>query len=94
MLSLAVFMVGCSKGPMDRLKACYVEKSGKIVDCENSDTAFWDKEADKDSSLFKEAVQYCKKRDETLYSPLCVNVILPDSEPVLKYGDHPLPEPY
>lgn len=94
MVSLTLFMVGCSKSPMDRLKACYLDKNGKIVDCQNSDHAFWNNEADKHSDLFEEALQYCKKRDNTLYNPLCGNVILPDSEPILKYGDHPLPEPY
>ena len=93
-IGLTLVIVGCSKGPMDRLKACYLDKSGKVVDCQDSDTRFWDKEAEINSNLFKEAVQYCNKRDNTLYNPLCGHVILPDSEPVLKYGEHPLPEPY
>lgn len=88
---ISAVLCGCSKSPMDRLKACYLDKDGKVVGCQDSDTAFWGAEADKNSALYEEAVKYCRERDGDLYNPLCGNVILPDSAK-LKYGDHPLPD--
>lgn len=91
-LALGAILCGCSKSPMERLKSCYLDKTGKVVGCEESDNTFWNNEAKKDSELFKEAVKYCREKKSDLYNPLCGMVILPDSEPVLNYGDHPLPD--
>ena len=91
-IALGAVLCGCSKSPIERLKACHFNNDGKAVGCQDGDIAFWNSEAEKKSVLFEEAVKYCRERNTDLYNPICGTVILPESVPVLKYGDHPLPD--
>lgn len=84
---LILFVVGCSRTPLDRLKNYEPDPNKPYITDE--DRVYWENAAKKGTSDFKEAVDFCKGKSQE--NPICGQFITElnyQCEQEKKYIDH------
>ena len=87
---LSLFMVACSKSPMNRLKA--YEPNNPKTFLTKEDEAYWKRAKENNTREFQEAVTYCKDKPTHITSGcFLINDIL--NAPEVIYGQYPVKSP-